>query len=148
MKKAIRGLTGLLLVVALAFAALPFAFSADAKNEHPVIFIAGFVSTPTVDRETGERVFPPDADAIREAFFQSAGDIAKSALQRDWASLDEPLTRILYGLFDPMTCDENGTPYNSATSTSFVWPTEEELAAKYDPIRGYTAKNNIYYSFD
>ncbi|MCR5040784.1 MAG: hypothetical protein K6C36_01645, partial [Clostridia bacterium] len=85
---------------------------------------------------------------IREAFFQSAGDIAKSALQRDWASLDEPLTRILYGLFDPMTCDKNGTPYNSSTSTSYVWPTEEELAAKYDPVRGYTAGNNIYYSFD
>ena len=39
-------------------------------------------------------------------------------------------------------------PYDSATDTSFVWPTAEEIRAKYDPARGYTAGDNIYYSFD
>ena len=137
----------LLLACALLCSLLP-AFAAAEKNETPVIFIAGFVSTPTVDKETGDRIFPPDAETVANAFRASAGDIAKSVITRNWASLDQPLIRVLYGIFDPITCDENGDPYNSATDTSFVWPTPDEIMEKYDPVRGWTSENNIYYSFD
>lgn len=137
----------LLLACALLCALLP-AFAAAEKNETPVIFIAGFVSTPTVDKETGDRIFPPDADTVKDAFKASAGDIAKSVITRNWASLDQPLIRVLYGIFDRISCDENGDPYNAATDTSFVWPTPEEIMEKYDPRRGWTSGNNIYYSFD
>ncbi|MBR5411108.1 MAG: hypothetical protein IK104_10605 [Clostridia bacterium] len=148
MKKTLSRATAALLAVCLLFGALPAFSSAAKKNETPVIFIAGFVSTPTVDKETGDRLFPPDRDTIVNALKDAAGDIAKSALKRDWASLDEPLSRALYGMFDPIRCDENGVPYNSATDTSYVWPTADEILAKYDPERGYTSENNIYYSFD
>lgn len=148
MKKGFRVISLLLAVCLCVGSLLPALSAALPKNETPVIFIAGFVSTPTVDKETGDRLFPPDRDTIVNAFKESAGDIAKSALRRDWASLDEPLTRVLYGIFDPITCDENGVPYNSATDTSYVWPTADEILAKNDPVRGYTSENNIYYSFD
>ena len=149
MKTVFRRALSLLLSAALCFGVLRLAFAAvPEKNETPVIFIAGFVSTPTVDKETGDRVFPPDADTITENFKAYAGDIAKSALTRNWAALDQPLIKVLYGIFDPIRCDENGVPYNSATDTSYVWPTEDEIRAKYDPAVGYTSENNIYYSFD
>ena len=135
------------LALVLLISCLP-AFAASAKNESPVIFIAGFVSTPTVDMETGDRIFPPDSDTIKNAFMESAGDIARSVLTRNWASLDAPLTRVLHGIFDPVGCDANGDPYNAATTTAFVWPTAEEIMAKYDPVKGWTAADNIYYSFD
>ncbi len=147
MKQTATRILSLLLACVLLAAMLP-AFTAAAKNETPVIFIAGFVSTPTVDKETGDRLFPPDADTIKNAFKDSAGDIAKSVLTRNWASLDQPLIKVLYGIFDPIRCDENGDPYNAATDTSFVWPTPEEILEKYDPARGWTSENNIYYSFD
>ena len=139
----------LLLTAALLLTALLFpAGAATYKNEHPVIFIAGFVSTPTVDKETGDRVFPPDTDTIVNNLKDYAGDIALSALRRDWASLDQPLIKALYGIFDRVSCDENGDPYNAATDTSYVWPTPDEIMAKYDPVRGWSAQDNIYYSFD
>ena len=147
MKKHWKQILSFLLVAALLLPLLPVR-AAAVKNEHPVIFIAGFVSTPTVDKETGDRLFPPDGDMVKNAFKESASDIARSVLTRNWASLDAPLIRVLYGLFDPIRCDENGDPYNSATTTSFVWPAAEEIMAKYDPVRGWTAENNIYYSFD
>ena len=138
----------LLLALALCLCALAPGLAALRKNETPVVFIAGFVSTPTVDKETGDRLFPPEKETIVNALKGSAADIAKSAMKRDWAALNEPLGRVLYGLFDPIRCDENGVPYNSATDTSYVWPTKAEILEKYDPLRGYTAGNNIYYSFD
>lgn len=149
MKTVIRRSVSLLTVLCICVCALSAAAAAaQPKNGIPVIFIAGFVSTPTVDKETGDRLFPPERDDIVNALKDSAGDIAKSALTRDWASLNAPLTRVIYGLFDPITCDENGVPYNAATDTSYVWPTAEEILAKCDPVRGYTAGDNIYYSFD
>ena len=147
MKTLMKRVIGVVLACVLCAGVLP-AFAQTEKNETPVIFIAGFVSTPTVDKETGDRIFPPDGDTIKNAFMESGADIAKSVLTRDWASLDKPLIKVLYGIFDPITCDENGDPYNSATDTSYVWPTAEEIMALYDPARGWTSENNIYYSFD
>ena len=147
MNPRVKRLLSLLLAAALLATLLPAVCAAE-KNETPVIFIAGFVSTPTVDKETGDRIFPPDSDTVKQAFKDSAGDIAKSVITRDWASLDQPLIKVLYGIFDRISCDENGDPYNAATDTSFVWPTPEEIMDKYDPARGWTSGNNIYYSFD
>lgn len=138
-----------LLAAVLLFccAATAFAEGTD-KNETPVIFIAGFVSTPTLDMETGDRVFPPEGSRVAEVFKQYAWSMVKSVLARDYVALDSPLINAAYQIFNPIRCDENGDPVNASTTTSFVWPTEEEILAKYDPEKGWTAADNIYYSFD
>ncbi len=118
------------------------------KNETPVIFIAGFVSTPTMDMETGDRVFPPDGKLVAEVFKEYAWSMVKSVIARDYVALDSPLINAAYRIFNPIRCDENGDPVNASTTTSYVWPTQEEILAKYDPEKGYSASDNIYYSFD
>ena len=124
------------------------AFAAAAPNASPVIFIAGFASTPTVDLTSGDRVFPPSYDDLRPVLREYAFTMLRSLLEKDYAKWEEPLVDALYRAFDPIRCDENGDPVIPATSTAYTPPTGEEIRAKYDPVRGYTAENSIYYSFD
>ena len=149
MTPTVKKLLALLLAALLLFSFAATAFAEDArKNETPVIFIAGFVSTPTLDMETGDRVFPPEGSRVAEVFKQYAWSMVKSVIARDYVALDSPLINAAYQIFNPIRCDENGDPVNASTTTSFVWPTEEEILAKYDEQKGWTAGTNIYYSFD
>ena len=149
MSQTAKKFCSVLLIAALLFSCATAAFAEDAqKNETPVIFIAGFVSTPTLDMETGDRVFPPEGSRVAEVFRQYAWSMVKSVIARDYVALDSPLINAAYQIFNPIRCDENGDPVNASTTTSFVWPTGEEILAKYDEHKGWTAGDNIYYSFD
>lgn len=138
----------LLLCVAVLFGAAVFASAETRKNEEPVIFIAGFASTPTVDLTSGDRVFPPSYDDLRPVLREYAWTMLSSVVKKDYAKWEEPLVDALYRAFDPIRCDENGDPVLPGTTTAWVRPTGEELRAKRDPVKGYTAENSIYYSFD
>ena len=139
----------LLLAAALLLTSFSsFVFAAPAKNEAPVIFIAGFASTPTVDLNSGDRVFPPSYDDLEPVLKEYAWTMLTSLVQKDYTKWEEPLVDALYRAFDPIRCDEDGDPILPATTSSYVPPTGEELRAKRDPVKGYTAENSIYYSFD
>lgn len=150
MKKRIpKKLLSLLLAVLLLLPCFScFVFAAPEKNDDPVIFIAGFASTPIVDPSRGKQAFPPSFDDFRPVLKKYAGDVLRALIRKNYAVLEEPLTNTLLTAFDMIRCDENGDPLLPATTTSYVYPTGDELRAKYDPVQGYTAEDNIYYSFD
>ena len=65
MKKTLCLILSVLMLLPLLTQAA-FAEETDGtKNETPVIFIAGFTSTDTVDEATGERIFPPSLDSVK-----------------------------------------------------------------------------------
>ena len=138
----------LLLAVILPVSVCLWAVAAAAPNDVPVIFIAGFASTPTVDLTSGERVFPPSYDDVKPVLEEYAWTMLRSLVKKDYAKWEEPLVDALYRAFDPIRCDENGDPVIPATTTAYTVPTGDELRAKYDPVRGYSAEDCIYYSFD
>ena len=153
MKTGFKKILALAMCLALMFsgAAAVFAAAAQASpgaNETPVVFIAGFASSPTVNSVTGEQLFPPDTEKIKGLLKDSAFSIAQAVIRRNYAGLREPLTSIIYGVFDPIRCDENGDPLVPATTTGYVWPSEREILSKRDPESGYSAVNPIRYSFD
>ncbi len=147
MKKICSLLTCLLLL--LCVCALPVsAWRSTEKNEHPVIFMGGFISTNTVDGETGETVFPPSQATIKQGVREAIGPLLKSILRGDYSLMDRPLNKMVLTLFDGLRCDENGDPIREKTASAFVYPTGEELRAKYHDEIGYTATDFIFYSYD
>ena len=46
-----------------------------------MIFVAGFVSTDTIDTETGEALFPPTKDTIKKAVKDAVTPVLQSALR-------------------------------------------------------------------
>ena len=146
----LRGAVCVLLTLALLFgSAVPaFAEEADGKNETPVIFVAGFVSTDTVDQETGEALFPPTSKTIRKAVKDAVKPVLKSALHGEFRGLDYPLNKAALSLLDGIRCDENGDPISERTGTAYRRPTPEQVRATYHEDVGYTAADSIYYSYD
>ena len=124
------------------------AAAAPGKNEIPVIFVAGFISTDTVDQETGEALFPPTKKTIRKAVKDAVTPVLKSALKGEFRGLDYPLNQAALSLLDGLRCDEDGVPVSDRTGTAYQWPTAEEVRAKYHEDVGYTAADSIYYSYD
>lgn len=137
-----------LLLSALLLIPCAQAFAAAQPNASPVIFIAGFASTATVDLNSGSRVFPPRFDDLKPVLEQYAWSLLTSLVKKDYAQWEDPLVEALFRAFDPIRCDGNGDPILPATTTAYVPPTGDALRAKYDPVRGYTAEDSIYYSFD
>ena len=138
----------LALVLALGSMLPAAAVRAEGKNETPVIFVAGFISTDTVDQETGEALFPPTKKTIRKAVKDAVTPVLKSALKGEFRGLDYPLNQAALSLLDGIRCDENGVPVSARTGTAYRWPTAEQIRAKYHEDVGYTAADSIYYSYD
>ena len=149
-KKAICGTISavLTLVLLLGCAVVPSSGADVKKNETPVIFVAGFVSTDTVDTETGEALFPPTAKTIRKAVGDAIKPVLKSALHGEFRGLDYPLNQAILSLLDGIRCDENGDPIDPHTDTAYRIPSPEEIRAKYHDDVGYTSEDAIYYSYD
>ena len=140
-------LSALMLLPVWAQAALA-AGTDGTKNETPVIFIAGFTSTDTVDEETGERIFPPSADSIKRGLRETIRPVLDRTLKGEFHSLDYPLNQAVLALFDGLRCDENGDPVKVRTTAAYKYPTPEAIRAKYHENEGYTADDHIYYSYD
>ena len=137
-----------LLMLLSVFSVTAFAWRPTQKNEHPVIFMGGFISTNTVDGATGETVFPPSRDTILQGVREAVGPLAQSILRGDYSLMDYPLNKLVLNLLDGLRCDENGDPIREKTVSAFVYPTKEELQAKYHDDVGYTATDFIFYSYD
>ena len=145
MKKSISVLLALMLLslfVTLASA------QATAENKTPTIFVAGFVSTDTVDTETGEALFPPTSKTVRKAVKDAVEPVLKSALKGDFRGLDYPLNQAVLSLLDGLRCDENGDPINPRTGTVYRWPTPEEVRAACATGFCNPSEDAIYYSYD
>ena len=139
-------LLSLLLLCSLTVAA--FAAKPKAKNEVPVIFVAGFMSTKTIDMATGETLFPPSRERITaaaQALAQTAANRLRSNRELSWKY---PLNQAALRLFDGIRCDENGEPINALTGTAYIRPTKAQILKKYHKDVGYTAADPIYYSYD
>lgn len=143
-------LLAMLLAVLLIFcvAAPALAVEPTAENESPVIFMAGFISTDTVDLRTGEKVFPPTAKSIMRGLRDTVQPVMNRVLKGEFRALDYPLNQVLLALLDGIRCDENGDPVRTYTSTIFTYPDPEEIRAKYHEGVGYFASDYIYYSYD
>ena len=124
------------------------ASAAPQKNETPIIFVEGFVSSDTVDTETGEKLFPPTTDRIKKAVTDAVTPVLKDALHGEFRGLDYPLNRAALSLLDGIRCDENGVPINPHTDTAYQRPTPAEIRAKYRDDVGYTTDNRINFSYD
>ena len=146
MKKTISVL--LALVLALLCAAPAFAADRSQKNETPVIFLEGFVSSDTVDTETGEPLFPPTSKTIRKALEDAVKPVLKSALRGEFRGLDYPINQAVLSLFDGIRCDENGVPVNPRSGSEYERPTPEQIRAHYSESLGYNANNPINFSYD
>ena len=130
------------------FAAPATANETQQKNETPIIFVEGFVSTDTIDTETGEALFPPTKNTIKKAVKNAVTPVLKSALRGEFRGLDYPLNQAVLNLLDGIRCDENGVPVDAHTDTAYRRPTEEEIRAKYKNGMGYTTIDPIYFSYD
>ena len=148
MKKTLCLILSVLMLLPLLTQAA-FAEETDGtKNETPVIFIAGFTSTDTVDEATGERIFPPSLDSVKRGLRESIRPVLERTLKGEFHSLDYPLNQAVLALFDGLRCDENGDPVKVRTTAAYKYPTPEAIRAKYHADEGYTAKDYIYYSYD
>lgn len=139
-------LAALLLLSAASLAAV--AAKETAQTDVPMIFVAGFVSTDTVDQETGEALFPPTSKTIRKAVKDAVNPVLKSALKGEFRGLDYPLNQAVLSLLDGLRCDENGDPINPRTGTVYQWPTPEEVRAACDHGFQKPTTDAIYYSYD
>ena len=149
MHSPVKKILSLLLSAAILLCTVSLAFALETKkSDIPVIFIKGFVSSATVDSVRGEQLFPPDGEKILSVVKDSILPVAGSLVTRNYEALRDPMEEILYGIFDPIRCDENGDPVIASTTSSYVWPNEDEVLAKYSDELGFTATDPFYYSFD
>ena len=118
------------------------------KNETPIIFVQGFVSTETIDTETGEALFPPTSDTVKKAVRDAVTPVLKGALRGEFRGLDYPLNQAVLSLLDGIRCDENGVPVDPHTDTAYRRPSPEEIRAKYREDVGYTSMDKINFSYD
>lgn len=146
MKKSISVLLSALLLLCVVLPAA--AAETQPKNESPVIFMAGFISTDTVDKETGETVFPPTAKSVMRGLRDTVQPVLRRVAKGEFRALDYPLNQVLLALLDGIRCDENGDPVKTYTTTIYTYPSQEEIRAKYHKDVGYTASDYIYYSYD
>lgn len=137
-----------LIIMAGSFSFLASAADVPEKNETPVIFVAGFVSTDTIDTETGEALFPPTKKTIKKAVRDAITPVLKSALRGEFRGLDYPLNQAILSLLDGIRCDENGVPIDPHTDTAYRRPSPEQIRAKYHEDVGYTSTDEIYFSYD
>lgn len=139
-----------LLTLALLLSLLLTVAAAQAvqTNETPTIFVAGFVSTNTVDKETGEAVFPPTEKSVRKAVKDAVTPVLKSALKGEFRGLDYPLNQAVLSLLNGLRCDENGDPLNPRTGTVYQWPTPDEVRAACRSGFRRPSDDAIYYSYD
>ena len=150
MKRFLKAGVCVLLTLTLLFSLLFTIAAAQTteNNETPTIFVAGFVSTNTVDRETGEAVFPPSEKAVRKAVKDAVTPVLKSALKGELRGLDYPLNQAVLSLLNGLRCDENGDPINPRTGTVYEWPTPDEVRAACRSGFRCPSNDAIYYSYD
>ena len=146
LRRLLCALLSLLLLSSLAVAAS--AAKPKTKNEVPVIFVAGFMSTKTIDRATGEQLFPPSKEVITAAAQALAETAAKRLYTKRELNWKYPLNQAALRLFDGIRCDEDGVPINSYTGTAYIAPSPKQIREKYHDDVGYTAEDPIYYSYD
>ncbi len=149
-KRPLRRVLSLALAVLLlcTLATAAAAAKPTAKNEVPVIFVAGFISTQTIDKRTGETLFPPSANLVKAAMTDTLELVVNSLRVEHSVNLKHPLNRAALRLLDGIRCDENGDPIIRYSGSAYVRPTPEAIRAKYHKDVGYTAADPIYYSYD
>ena len=139
----------LLLAAFLIFGSLlPVSAAKTAKNKAPVIFVAGFMSTKTIDKATGETLFPPNKERIQAAVKDALVPAAKDLSRGSSVNWKYPLNQAALRLLDGLRCDEDGVPINDHSGTAYEWPSKKEIRAKNHKGVGYTAEDPIYYSYD
>ena len=148
MKKRTKILCLLLTVLLLLGSLSATAFAAKAKNEVPVLFVAGFMSTNTIDKATGEQLFPPSGELLKAAAKEAIKPVLKNLRRGQQVNLKYPLNELVLRLFDGIRCDEDGVPVNDHADTAYTRPSKEEILEKYHKGVGYTAEDPIYYSYD
>lgn len=149
-KKQLNRVLSLVLAVLLlcTLATAAAAAKPPAKNEVPVIFVAGFISTQTINQRTGETLFPPSANLIKAAMTDALEFSASRLYKERSVDLKFPLNRAFLRLLDGIRCDENGDPIIRYSGSAYVRPTPESIRTKYHDDVGYTAADPIYYSYD
>ncbi len=148
MKQLKRSLCVCLAVLLLLGALSAAALAANAKNKVPVLFVAGFMSTNTIDKATGEQLFPPSANLLKAAANEALRPVLNNLRRGREINLKYPLNEGVLRLFNGIRCDEDGVPINSHTDTAYTRPTKEEILEKNHKDVGYTAEDPIYYSYD
>ncbi len=128
------------------FSALAFAAEND-KNDVPVIFVDGIASSDIINTETGESAFPPSANTILSGLSGAIAPLVSSLIGKDYSSLAGPINEAVIKIFEPASCDENGSPVYPTVS-DYVKPTSQEIAEKYTESLGYTATDAIWFSYD
>ena len=117
LRRLLCALLSLLLLSSLAVAA--FAAKPKTKNEVPVIFVAGFMSTKTIDQATGETLFPPSKERITAAAQALVETAAKRLYSNRELNWKYPLNQAALRLFDGIRCDENGVQTLYAHMSAF-----------------------------
>lgn len=143
-----KSLSVLLVLALLLSVFFTLAAAQTAENKTPTIFVAGFISTDTVDKDTGEALFPPTSKTVRKAVKDAVTPVLKSALKGEFRGLDYPLNQAALSLLDGLRCDENGDPVNPRTGTVYQWPTPDEVRAACQTGFQRPTEDAIYYSYD
>ncbi len=143
-----RALCAVLAILLLLGSLMSASAAKSEKNKVPVIFVAGFMSTNTIDKATGETLFPPSKNLIAAAIKDALAPAAKNLTRGASVNWKYPLNQAALRLMNGIRCDENGVPINDHSGTAYSWPTPEEVREKYHKDTGYTAEDPIYYSYD
>jgi|GEM_PF-2363844 len=150
MKKTAKKFISLILAAVMVMStlsALLISASADDEN-YPTIFLDGIASSNTVNKDTGDVVFPPSADDIMSGL--KKGNLSKiigAVAKGDYSSAAGPIADAVIKIFESSSMDENGNPkYNTTTSYSF--PDESTILRKAANTSHGSISDYVYFSHD
>lgn len=111
-------------ILLLMFTLVP-AFAAEPKK-NPVLIVTGFSEFPLEDPETGKMLFPIKQPVILDAVKQAAPfliELLKSSkTQADYDKFYEQAIPIVNALFEPLSCNPDGTVAHPEVKLSYQYP--------------------------
>ena len=107
MKKTLKKTLALLLSIVMLMSVSAVAFAKEEVT--PVIIVSGMNAFPLTLTETGEQVWPTNADSILSVVKENIVPMTKFLFTKDWQYLaDEIIPDVYEGIFEKVACDENG----------------------------------------
>lgn len=146
--KNLRKIIAVVLCAAMLFTCIQsIACASTLYNEDEktvTIFVEGINAAAIKSAETGENVFPPQASTIVSAVMKCIPAVAGILVSGDYEKAAAPICDAVYDIFAPISCDENGKPYDT-TEFDWEWPDEEKVKRE---LERDDLGAQIGYSFD
>ena len=118
MKKAAKKLLSVLLSILMVFSMAGVSFASEDVT--PVIVVSGMNAFPLTLRDTGEKVWPIQADSILSVVKDNILPLTEFLITGNWQKLgDEVIGDVYKALFEKVACDETGNSVYDIESRVF-----------------------------